>query len=187
AVEVPDGPLHARFLAAGGGGLPFAGLVEHIEQAARGLDYLNTPQHRPPSSGGRPVAFQHRDVKPQNLLLVGGAVKVGDWGLIRMLQDAVASHSGHMTANFAAPEFFHGRTSGTSDQYSLAVSYYFLRAGRLPFRGDPRDGHLNRPPDLSGLTSPRERLAVERALAKSPQDRWASCAAFAAALRDSAV
>jgi serine/threonine-protein kinase len=165
-------------------GIPFGELVEYMEQAARGLDYLNAPRHHPPSSDGRPVAFQHRDVKPQNLLLFGGGVKLGDWGLLRMLQAAVASHTGYMTPLYAAPEFFLGKTSSTSDQYSLAVTYCLLRTGCLPFRGDPRDAHLNRPPDLDHLADRKERLVVERALAKNPQERWPSSHDFAAALRE---
>jgi hypothetical protein len=184
AMELAEETLFDRAQNPTAGSLLFSELVEYIDQAAHGLDYLNAPRHRPPLAGGRLVAFQHRDVKPQNLLLVGGAVKVGDWGLIRMLEGLVSSHTGFMTPSYAAPEFFQGKTSSTSDQYSLAVSYYFLRTGRLPFHGDPCDGHLNRPPELDGLPLPRERLVVERALAKNPQDRWANCCEFAAALRE---
>jgi hypothetical protein len=185
AMELADETLFDRHRDGGPASFRFTELVEYMGQAARGLDYLNAPRHRPPFSGGRPVAFQHRDIKPQNLLLVGGEVKVGDWGLIRMLEDIIASHTGYMTPPYAAPEFFQGKTSSTSDQYSLAVTYYFLRTGRLPFQGDQCDGHLNRPPELDGLPTLRERLVVERALAKNPQERWANCSEFATALRES--
>jgi hypothetical protein len=166
-------------------GIPFAELLEHMDGAARGLDYLNAPRHPHPQGGDRRVSFQHRDIKPTNLFLVGDGVKVGDWGLIRMLQDALTDHTGSMTPAYAAPEFFQGKTTTHSDQYSLGVSYYFLRTGRLPFVGDLRDGHLNRPPDLSRLDDRRERQVLERALAKNPHERWPSCREFVEALRDS--
>jgi serine/threonine protein kinase len=166
-------------------GIPFAELLEQMDGAARGLDYLNAPRHPHPRGDGRRVSFQHRDIKPTNLFLVGDGVKVGDWGLIRMLVDVVTDHTGSMTPAYAAPEFFHGKTSNHSDQYSLAVSYYFLRTGHLPFAGDLRDGHLNRPPDLSRLDDRRERQVVERALAKNPQERWTTCREFVEALRES--
>jgi hypothetical protein len=127
---------------------------------------------------------QHRDVKPANLLLLGGSVKVGDFGLARLLEGSSASASGAMTPAYAAPECFEGRTSRWSDQYSLAVTYCHLRGGRLPFGGAPAEvmaGHLTRPPDLTMLPA-AERAAVARALSKPPDQRWPSCVAFAEAL-----
>ena len=187
AMDLADGTLLDRYSSARAGGrpgIPFSELVEYVEQAARGIDYLNAARHYPPSADGRAVAFQHRDIKPQNLLLVGGDVKVGDWGLLRMLEGVITSHTGYMTEAYAAPEFFHGKTSSASDQYSLAVTYCYLRTGELPYTGNARDAHLNRPPELGHLPDRRERQAVERALAKNPQERWPSCRHFAKALRE---
>jgi tetratricopeptide (TPR) repeat protein len=90
-----------------------------------------------------------------------------------------------MTFAYAAPEFFRGETSGRSDQYSLAVTYCHLRGGRLPFHGNDAQlmaGHLGQPPDLTMLP-PEERVAVARALAKDPDDRWPSCRDFVDAVR----
>ena len=148
-----------------------------------GLDYLNEPRH--PSEGAEPVGIQHRDVKPQNLLLVGGSVKIADFGLARILEHTQTSHTGSMTPAYAAPEFFKKQTSSQSDQYSLAVAYCHLRGGRLPFTGGMAEviaGHLLEPPDLTMLPE-GEREVAARALAKEPKDRWDSCRAFVEALR----
>jgi hypothetical protein len=188
-MELADRTLMSRYEAARAGGLPgipFDELVEYLEGAARGLDYLNSRRHPHPLVPDRLVSFQHRDVKPTNLFLLGDGVKVGDWGLLRMLEDALADHSGPMTPRYAAPEFFRGQTSERSDQYSLAVTAYFLRTGHVPFADDAPWDRCLAPPDLHRLEDARERRALERALASNPQDRWPSCRDLVGALRSAA-
>jgi TolB-like protein len=187
AMELADRTLAERLreaAAAGPPGIPRDELLGYMADAAEGLDYLNEPRH--PAPGGTPRGIQHRDVKPQNLLLVGGRLKVGDYGLARVLDRTVADHTGSKTYAYAPPECFNGTMSAQSDQYSLAVTYCHLRGGRVPFDGTPAEvmfGHLNKEPELSMLP-PEERPAVARALAKSPADRWPSCGAFVAALAE---
>jgi serine/threonine protein kinase len=183
AMELADDTLlsrHAAAVAEGLPGIPADELLTHMKDAARGIDHLNKP--RPEE--GQPHGIQHRDIKPANLLLVGGGVKVADFGLAKVLQNSLASNSGCMTFAYAAPEFFQGETSERSDQYSLAVSYCQLRGNRLPFRGSREQvmiGHLQNPPDLSMLP-PQEQAVVARALSKQPADRWPRCRAFVEAL-----
>jgi type VI secretion system protein ImpC len=158
-------------------GLPRDEVVRYLADAAEALDYLGRPVHR---VNGDTVRVQHRDVKPANLLLQGGAVKVADFGLAKALRGVVPEQTYSMTVPYAPPEFFRGETMPTSDQYSLGVTYYELRTGRLPFTGSPSEvmhGHLHRAPDLTGLTD-RERDVVARALAKDPALRWAGCVKF---------
>jgi formylglycine-generating enzyme required for sulfatase activity len=175
AMELADRTLMDRLreaVAQGLAGVPRPELLEYLHDAAKGLDHLNS------------LGVQHRDVKPQNLLLVGGSVKVADFGLAKLLEHTSASNTGAMTPAYAAPEFFGGAVSAHSDQYSLAMTYCQLRGNRLPFSGSHAqmlDGHLLRPPDLTMLPE-EERPAVARALAKEPDDRWPSCRAFLDAL-----
>jgi formylglycine-generating enzyme required for sulfatase activity/serine/threonine protein kinase len=180
ALELGEKTLYQRLAEAekqGQTGIPRAELLEYMAEAAKGLDYLHT------------LNIQHRDVKPQNLLLVGGTVKVADFGLAKLLEQGLASNSGSLTVAYAAPEQFQGRVSPHSDQYSLAVSYCQLCGAGLPFRGTQQEivlGHIQGWPDLSGLSA-AEGPAVAKALSKKPEQRWPSCRAFVEALPAAAV
>jgi tetratricopeptide (TPR) repeat protein/serine/threonine protein kinase len=185
AMEFADGSLLDQIKKAreqGLQGIPPDQLMEFMADAARGIDYLNEARHILPdgSRGG----IQHRDIKPANLLVVGGSVKVADFGLAKLLSKAVASNTGNLTPGYAAPECFRGQTSDRSDQYSLAASYCQMRGGRLPFRGDAARvmlGHLHEDPDLTMIPE-AERAAVARGLAKMPEERYPTCRAFIKAL-----
>src|SRR5207249_6209987 len=129
--------------------IPGPELLEYLREAAKGIDYLNEPRHTVEDKTG--VGIQHRDIKPANLLLVGGSLKVGDFGLAKLLEADAVNNSGALTVSYAAPECFQGQTSRFSDQYSLAVTYCEMRGGRLPFEGSVAQtvaGHLGQPPDL---------------------------------------
>jgi serine/threonine protein kinase len=188
AMELADGSLADRFQECtqqGLAGIPQAELLRYLQEAATAIDYLNEERQGPDGMQSVP----HRDIKPQNLLLVAGSVKVGDYGLTKLLEreqtvTGAGKGSRLLTVAYAAPEFFSEYTSCHSDQYSLAITYCQLRGGRLPFSGSGAQimaGHLSQRPDLSMLP-PAERSAVARALAKNPEQRWPSCQAFVQAL-----
>jgi formylglycine-generating enzyme required for sulfatase activity/serine/threonine protein kinase len=176
-LELADGSLRGRFeqcQEAGLPGIPAAELLRYFREAAEALDYLHEQN------------VQHRDVKPDNLLLLGSHVKVADFGLAKLLEQSqlqTASHAG--TPVCMAPEVWNSKLSPHSDQYSLAASYVQLRTGRYPFTGDSlialMKAHLMDPPDLGSL-GPREQDALRRGLAKKPEERYPSCTAFIKAL-----
>ena len=185
AMELADRTLMDRYREArdqGHLGIPRDELIDYFQAAARGIDFLNEPRQL--SAGAQRSAIQHRDIKPQNILMVGNGVKVADFGLARLMSQAETGHSGGMTPAYAAPEFFKGHTTGSSDQYCLAVTYCKMRGGCLPFEGtlpEVMAGHLSQAPDLRMIPL-AEQGVVARALSKEPRDRWPSCRAFVDAL-----
>jgi serine/threonine-protein kinase len=177
AMELADGSLLDvldLYLDDHNQGLP-AGLVcSYLTQAAQGIDFLNTQRHE---HDGRIVAFQHGDVKPNNLLVCGDTVKVADFGLATPIVYALQPHGRRGTLEFAAPELFRGQLSDRTDQYALAVSYCVLRGARLPFVDSPSrftPTYVRGRPDLTMLTLP-ERTIIAKALSVSPVDRWPTC------------
>ena len=197
-MDLADGSLLNRYESArerGQPGLDPAELLDYLGQAARGIDFLNDPSH-PSPSGPELVALLHRDIKPQNLLLAGGSVKVGDFGLVERWRAGADSPSRggddaieSLVTAYTAPEIRRGRLSGRADQYSLAATYCHLRGGRAPTTS-LADYHASEPTE-SGADDPafdlsmlpvRERSVVTRALAIDPADRWATCGDFIAAL-----
>lgn len=167
--------LQKECVRSGVAGLQPIEAAEYMMDAAKGLDYLNAN------------GIHHQDIKPENLLLVGGCVKVADFGLVHFLQHTQSNFNGGMTIPYAPPEFFDNQITKWSDQYQLAISYCHIRGGRLPFTGNVAkiiNGHLHEQPDLT-MIQPAERPAVAKALAKKPMDRWPNCRAFAEQLRKS--
>ena len=151
-------------------------LGPYMVQAAAGLDFMNSRQH---PFEGRTVGFQHCDVKPSNMLLIGDQVKLADFGLSSAMISSSIPYAKCGTLDFAAPEIHRGILSDKSDQFSLAITYYYLRTGNFPFPPPPegfrrRNSYARPAPDL-GLVTRTERRILERALDVQPERRWSNC------------
>jgi serine/threonine protein kinase len=128
--ELADGSIKDRFeLCRGQGlpGIPRDELVGYLRDAADALDFV-----------GQAHALQHLDIKPENLLVLAGHVKVADFGLVKDVRQSQASLVGGMTPRYAAPEVFRGIPSSHSDQYSLGILYQEMLRGRCRSPGATR-------------------------------------------------
>ncbi len=173
-MELADRQLQDRFRECrhcGLPGIPRDELHAYFADAAEALDMIAAK-----------FELQHLDVKPANLFLVSGHVKVGDYGLVARLDpDGLANGNRGLTPKYVAPEALRGEPSTRSDQYSLALVYYELLTGAFPYSGrTPQQlmlQHVSVKPDLSKLP-PVDQPIVGRALAKNPEERFGSCLEF---------
>jgi serine/threonine-protein kinase len=138
----------------------------------------------------------HRDVKPANILIAAnGAVKLMDFGIARV-PDGTRTKTGIMmgSPSYVAPEQIIGEqpVDGRADQYALAVVLYESLTGQLPLRRPVMTellyailNELHDPPSVHNHRVPAvfERIFA-RALAKHPDDRYASIAEFARDVRE---
>jgi serine/threonine-protein kinase len=138
----------------------------------------------------------HRDVKPQNVLLTpDGDAKVTDFGIARSLDvEHGMTQTGTVlgTSNYLSPEQASGKaTTAATDVYSLGVVVYELLTAEVPFPGDNFVAiamkHINElPPDLLEKRPDvplRLAAAVDRAMEKDPDRRFATMDEFASELR----
>lgn len=157
-------------------GLPVEEVRRWFVQAAAGVDYLHQQ------------GLVHRDLKPANLFDDLGVVKVGDYGLTKFISDSRRGGQTESvgTCHYMAPEIGRGQYGREIDLYALGVILYEMLTGRLPFEGETAHEiiikHLTSQPDLSGVAPPF-RQVIEKALRKSPQQRWQSAAEMVQALR----
>jgi serine/threonine protein kinase len=135
----------------------------------------------------------HRDLKPSNILLRrDGTPVVADFGLAKGDQDlAVSLTAGPIgTPHYMSPEQIeqlHVRVDARTDVYSLGVTLYEVLAGQRPFRGDTAIALFDAirrefPPPVRSLNPNVSRDAealVARAMARSPDERYATTAELA--------
>ncbi|MBX9627844.1 MAG: protein kinase [Gemmataceae bacterium] len=162
-----------------------AEVLGYVRDAAAGLDYLHKPIHD--LGGGALARVIHRDIKPGNLLLVGPVVQVADYGIARA--DVVgrkSTESVSLTYPYAPAELLNNRPVPASDQYSLALTYYELRTGGLPFEGAAMFAQVEAGGAFDFAQLPAEQEVLRRATHQDSKRRFPSCVAFAAALEQAA-
>jgi serine/threonine protein kinase len=179
-MDLADGSLRDRLQACraeGKTGIPMEELLTYFREAAEALDFLHDKQ------------VQHRDIKPDNILLLGRHVKVADFGLARLQRgQSMNSTASSGTPAYMAPEVWENKVHFHSDQYSLAATYVELRLDRRLYPSDSLAAMmvdtLQATPDLAPLDK-AEQQVLHRALAKDPTKRYRSCLEFVDALAQS--
>ncbi len=191
-MEYVEGRSGAQLLQAQGSLAPDIA-VEIAAQSCAGLEYAHKQ------------GIVHRDVKPGNLMVIGGpaenssdvagmTVKLADFGIARAAEQTRLTLVGSVvgTAAYLSPEQSRGEeATGISDVYSLGVVTYQLLTGRLPYEGNSlaelairRENERPLPPSsYEPDVSPELSASVLRALENEPEDRYLDALDLAAALR----
>ena len=131
--------------------------------------------------------YTHFDVKPQNIIIVNGTARIGDFSHCRETGYPVYEKQTG-TAAFRAPEIVKGeQCSGKEDMYSLGITMYaLLMGGRVPFE-IPENGEFRRGPEdqIRTLFIHLDLLKIiQKAAAFKPEERFSSFRDFAEAIRD---
>jgi hypothetical protein len=121
----------------------------------------------------------HRDLKPGNIFVENGTVKIGDYGLCKFISGSqrTAQTQSVGTVHYMAPEISTGNYNKQIDVYAAGILLYEMLTGHVPFDGESAGEilmkHLTSSPDLSRV--PTEFVPIlQRALAKNPAHRYRS-------------
>ena len=163
-MEYVAGPSLASVLRQYPAGLPLAEVRHWLKGLVEGVAYLH--DH----------GIVHRDLKPANLFMEEGIVKIGDYGLAKLITPSQGTeHSESIgTCHYMAPEIGSGKYHKPIDVYAMGVILYEMLTGRVPFEGETVNEvlmkHLTARPDVSMLPEPYQTI-VAKALAKDPNHR----------------
>lgn len=169
------------------GRMPLAAALPILREVADALDYAHA------------AGLVHRDVKPSNIMLdtKGNTTRavLTDFGISKITNahtNITASAAVLGTFDYIAPEQIQGaeEIDGRADVYALGVMTYQLLTGSLPFKR-PSAGalllaHMTTPPpdarEAIPTLSRHAATAIQRAMAKKPEDRFATASEFVLAM-----
>ena len=182
-MEYVNGMTLRQYLNERGGRLTSRETVHFISQILQALDHA----HR--------NGVVHRDVKPQNImLLASGQLRMMDFGIARIsrAENQLLAGKAMGSVHYISPEQARGEVTGPqSDIYSVGVMMYEMLSGRLPFDGDDAvkvalKQITDTPLPLAQIAPDTPRALVEiteKAMAKLPANRYASASEMLEALR----
>lgn len=173
-MELIDGLTLKQYMQKRGAPLNWREALHFITQIVRALGHAHSR------------GIIHRDIKPQNILVLrDGNVKVTDFGIARVASAAQTTLTQEAlgSVHYISPEQARGsHIDGRSDLYSAGVVLYEMLTGRLPFEGEtpvsiaiqhinsipipPRDLNPGIPPTLEAITL--------KAMAPKPENRYSS-------------
>ena len=173
-MECVEGMTLREYLNERGGKITSRETVHFIAQILRALDHA----HR--------NGVVHRDIKPQNIMLLdNGQLRMMDFGIARIsrAENQLSGGKAMGSVHYISPEQAKGdETDCTSDIYSVGVMMYEMLSGHLPFDADdmvevaikqisdqPKSLHEIAPEVPNALVE-----ITEKAMAKLPQNRYAS-------------
>ncbi len=163
--------------------LSFKEIAEYGSKMCSALDYAH--DH----------GVVHRDIKPANILIDrSGEPKITDFGVAKLTSTNL-TRTGTVvgTPSYMSPEQVTGQpVSGASDQFSVAVIFYQMLTGELPFTGENPTTILykivhetpTRPHEKKRTLPPQIDQVLLRALEKKPENRFARCIDLAMAVRE---
>ena len=165
------------------GGLPDDESIRLFSLIAKGMDFAHTK------------GIVHRDLKPSNILMdETGNPYLADFGLAKFTEGKIELTNTMMTgtAAYMAPEIAReGKSTKRADIYALGVILFEMLTGKLPYEGKTPykvlSAHVNQPiPRIKDIRSDLPDAVqdvIDKAIAKEPEDRFASAEEMALAIR----
>ena len=151
-MEYVAGPSLASVLKQYPAGLPLSEVRHWLKGLVEGVAYLH--DH----------GIVHRDLKPANLFMEEGIVKIGDYGLAKLITPSQGTdHSESIgTCHYMAPEIGSGKYYKPIDVYAIGIILYEMITGHVPFDGETVNEvlmkHLTARPDVSMLPHPYQTI-----------------------------
>ena len=183
-MEYVDGITLKEYLKQRGGALTWKEVVHFATQVLSALQHAHSK------------GIIHRDVKPQNIMLLAdGSIKMMDFGIARFsrAQSQTVSDKAIGSVHYISPEQAKGeRTDARTDIYSVGVMLYEMLSGRLPFDGDGAVSiaimQISEKPkplaEIAPQTPAGLRQIAEKAMEKDPDKRYQSAQEMLAAIEE---